>query len=77
VAFYFVIDDGGSHVWIQWDGPADPIMMSVNLGNIFLALECFSQESDIIFTIVDDQAVVMAAGIVPINNPGQLRVAYP
>jgi len=77
VSFYFVVDDLGAHVWVQWDGPADMIMMTVNLGNVFLALDCFSPEAEIIFIIVDEGGVAQLMGVVPNDDTANLRIVYP
>jgi len=77
VAFYFVIDDLGSHVWVQWDGSADPIMSTVNIGNVLLALECFSPNADIIYVIVDDHGVAQQMGVVPQGDTSRLTIVYP
>jgi hypothetical protein len=69
VAFYFVIDDLGSHVWAQWDGSADPIMGVANLLNIGLALECFSPAADVIYTIVSPDGQLLDAGVLPPREP--------
>ena len=77
VAVYFVVDDLGAHVWVQWDGSADMIMMTVNLGNVFLALDCFSPQAEIIFMIVDEGGVAQLVGVVPNGDTSKLRIIYP
>ena len=77
VSFYFVVDDLGAHVWVQWDGPADMIMMTVNLANVFLALDCFSPQAEIIFIIVDEGGVAQLMGVVPNDYTANLRIVYP
>jgi len=69
VAFYFVIDDSGSHVWAQWDGEADPIMGAVNIANISLALECFSPAAELIYLIVNPEGSVLDLGRLPPRSP--------
>lgn len=65
VAFYFVIDNLGSHVWVEWDGDADPIMEFATIGNVLLALECFSPEADIIYALVGTDGRLLDAGVLP------------
>jgi len=77
VAFYFVIDDSGSHVWVQWDGSPEPTMTVVNLGNISLALECFSAEADLIYIIVGDDGLALQIGLIPQRDPERLTILYP
>jgi len=77
VAFYFVIDDSGSHVWVQWDGYPEPTMTVVNLGNISLALECFSADADLIYIIVGDDGLALQIGLIPQRDPERLTILYP
>jgi len=69
VAFYFVIDDLGSHVWVQWDGDANPIMAVASLGNVSLALECFSPTADVIYIIVNTDGAALDMGVLPARQP--------
>lgn len=77
VTFYFVIDDVGSNVWVQWDGPADPIFGTVNLGNVFLALDCFSPNANIFYLIVDENGIVQQFGVVPQGDASRSTILYP
>lgn len=77
VSFYFVIDDIGSNVWVQWDGPADPIFGVVSLGNVFLGLECFSPNANVIYIIVDENGIAQQIGIVPQGDTSRLTIVYP
>ena len=77
VAFYFVIDDSGSHVWVQWDGHPEPTMTIVNLGNIYLALECFRPDADIIYIIVGDDGLALEIGLIPQRDAARLTILYP
>jgi hypothetical protein len=77
VTFYFVIDEMGSNVYIQWDGPADPIFAMANLGNVFIGLECFSPTANVIFMIVNENGVAQQIGDIPQGDTSQLTIVYP
>jgi hypothetical protein len=76
VAFYYVIDDFGQNIWAQWDGPADPIMLSLNMGNILLEAECFPPQANIFMIIVDDEGMARFVGVIPKMQTDEMRVIY-
>lgn len=76
VAFYYVIDDYGQNIWAQWDGPADPLMVSLNVGNILLESECFPPQANIFIIIVDDMGVAQFIGIIPQMQVDNMQVVY-
>jgi hypothetical protein len=76
VAFYFVVDDLGPNIWVQWDGPSDPLMLTLNVGNIMLESDCFPPEGNIIFIIVDDVGNTELVGLIPRMNMDGLQILY-
>ena len=54
VGFYLVIDQLGVNLWAQWDGPTGPEMVTVNLLNIALEIEClFPSPNNLLYMVVD------------------------
>ncbi|HZU86214.1 MAG TPA: hypothetical protein VFF78_01950, partial [Anaerolineaceae bacterium] len=82
VAFQFTIDDLGIHVWAQWDGPQDDIILMVSLMNVLTELQClYPVPDDVIIIGLTEQGVVWRIGVLPgsaIQNMdiGQLTIMY-
>jgi hypothetical protein len=77
VGFYFVLDDEGTNVWTQWDGPTDLILMSASLLNVTMELECLYPRPDrVIVIIVDEKGIVGLIGVIPGINAGGFQIAY-
>lgn len=47
------------------------------LAFVFPALECFSQQAEITYLIVDESGTAQLVGVVPKGDPSQLRIIYP
>lgn len=63
VAFQFVRDELGAHVYAQWDGPTDMAMITVNLLNLSLEIPCLYPPADeVLFMIVDSRGSVDMIG---------------
>jgi len=76
VAFNFVVDDFGANVWAQWDGPTDPIFMTVSLANVMMELECFIPTANLIFIVVDEDGTTGLVGVVPQGDAGSMQIVY-
>ena len=76
VAFYFVVDTNGPNVWTQWDGPTDPVLLMTSIGNILLALECFSPDANLVLIVVDSVGEVGFLGYIPQMRVDQMQVLY-
>jgi len=56
VGFYLVIDQLGVNLWAQWDGSTEPAMVTVNLLNIALEIEClFPPPDNLLYMVVDEE----------------------
>ncbi|MBN2556249.1 MAG: hypothetical protein JXA97_09965 [Anaerolineales bacterium] len=76
VAFYFVVDRNGPNVWTQWDGPTDPVLLMTSIGNILLALECFTPDANLILIVVDSVGEMGFLGYIPQMRVDQMQVLY-
>jgi hypothetical protein len=81
VSFYFVIDETGSNVWAQWDGPTGFLAMASIL-NVAMELNCLHPSPTQLFMIVvNEQGKVGMFSLLPedgIKNLdlNQLQILY-
>lgn len=76
VSFNFVVDDFGANVWVQWDGPTEPMLMMVSLANVLMELECFIPTANLIFIVVDDGGAAGLVGYIPEGYAENLQIVY-
>ena len=81
MSFYFVIDEAGTNVWAQWDGPSDFLALASIL-NITMELDCLHPSPTQLLTITVDQdgevgmiALLPESGIKTMDL-NQLQVLY-
>ncbi|HSG45462.1 MAG TPA: hypothetical protein VLA72_20130 [Anaerolineales bacterium] len=65
VMFSFVIDDVGTNVWAQWDGPTG-FLATVSILNIAMELDCLHPSpTQLIMIVVNEQGKVGMIAILP------------
>jgi hypothetical protein len=65
IGFYFVIDEGGTNIWAQWDGPPDAGLTMASMMNVLFELDClYPVPTRLIVIVVDDAGSVSLIGMV-------------
>jgi hypothetical protein len=84
VAFYFILDDGGTTVWTQWDSQPDFVQVNLpaSIMNVAMELDCLHPRPDkIMFSIVDETGEYQMIGFwnwsdAQKQDIGQIQILY-